>query len=70
MFLFHVEGVEGAKMHSIECMCEILYKRSNQAMLKKSKILKQALIDSIEFILFHVEDVRDVYNVYELQCIF
>ena len=30
MFLFHVEGVEGAKIHSIECMYEILYKRSKQ----------------------------------------
>ena len=27
LFLFHVEG---AKIHSIECMCEILYKRSKQ----------------------------------------
>ena len=30
MFLSHVEDVEGAKIHSIECMCEILYKRSKQ----------------------------------------
>ena len=36
-------------------------------MLKTSKILKQVYI---EFILFYVEDVRDVYNVYELQCRF
>ena len=32
-----------------------------------SKILKQVYI---EFILFYVKDVRDVYNVYELQCRF
>ena len=49
MFLFHVEG---AKIHSIECMCEILYKRSKQAMSKTSMILKQAIIDYIEFIYF------------------
>ena len=67
MFLFHIEG---AKIHTIECMCEILYKRSKQAMSKTSKILKQAMTDYIEFTLFHVEDVRDVYNVYELQCRF
>ena len=36
-------------------------------MLKTSKILKQAITDYIELILFHVEDV---YNVYELQCRF
>ena len=35
-----------------------------------SKILKQAITDYIELILFHVEDVEDVYNVYELQCRF
>ena len=35
-----------------------------------SKILKQAITDDIEFILFHVEDVRDMYNVYKLQCRF
>ena len=57
MFLFHVEG---AKIHSIECMCEILYKRSKQAMLKTSMILKQAIINYIEFILFHVEDIEDI----------
>ena len=57
MFLFHVEG---AKIHSIECMCEILYKRSKQAMLKMSMILKQAIINYIEFILFHVEDIEDI----------
>ena len=57
MFLFHVEG---AKIHSIECMCEILYKRSKQAMSKTSMILKQAIIDYIELILFHVEDVEDI----------
>ena len=34
-------------------------------MLKTSKILKQAITDYIELILFHVEDVEDVYNVYE-----
>ena len=34
------------------------------------KISKQAITDYIEFILFHVKDVRDVYNVYELQCRF
>ena len=28
-------------------------------MLKTSKILKQAIIDYIELILFHVEDVED-----------
>ena len=39
-------------------------------MLKTSKILKQAITDYIELILFHVEDVEDVYNVYELQCRF
>ena len=60
MFLFHVEGVKGAKIHRIECMCEILYKRSKQAMLKMSKILKQAIIDYIEFILFHVKDVKNI----------
>ena len=37
-------------------------------MSKTSKILKQAITDYIE--LFHVEDVEDVYNVYELQCRF
>ena len=36
-------------------------------MSKTSKILKQVYI---EFILFYVEDVGDVYNVYELQCRF
>ena len=36
-------------------------------MWKTSKILKQAITDYIELILFHVEDVEDVYNVYELQ---
>ena len=30
MFLFHVEGIKGAKIHSTECMCEILYKRSKE----------------------------------------
>ena len=30
-----------------------------------SKISKQAITDYIEFILFHVKDVGDVYNVYE-----
>ena len=35
-----------------------------------SKILKQAITDYIEFILFHVEDVTDVYNVHKLQCRF
>ena len=39
-------------------------------MSKTSKILKQAISDYIELILFHVEDVEDVYNVYELQCRF
>ena len=39
-------------------------------MLCMSKILKQAITDYIELILFHVEDVEDVYNVYELQCRF
>ena len=39
-------------------------------MLKTWKILKQAITDYIELILFHVEDVEDVYNVYELQCRF
>ena len=39
-------------------------------MSKTSKILKQAITDYIELILFHVEDVKDVYNVYELQCRF
>ena len=34
------------------------------------KISKQAITDYIEFILFHVKDVTDVYNVYELQCRF
>ena len=38
MFLFHVEGVEDAKIYSIESMCEILYKRSKQPMSKRSKI--------------------------------
>ena len=36
-------------------------------MSKTSKILKQAITDYIELILFHVEDVEDVYNVYELR---
>ena len=35
-----------------------------------SKILKQAITDYIEFILCHVEDEGDLYNVYELQCKF
>ena len=39
-------------------------------MSKTSKILKQAITDYIELILFHVEDVEDVYNVYKLQCRF
>ena len=39
-------------------------------MSKTSKILKQAITDYIELILFHVEDVEDVYNVNELQCRF
>ena len=39
-------------------------------MSKTSKILKQAITDYIELILFYVEDVEDVYNVYELQCRF
>ena len=39
-------------------------------MSKTSKILKQAITDYIELILFHVEDVEDVYNVYLLQCRF
>ena len=39
-------------------------------MSKTLKILKQAITDYIELILFHVEDVEDVYNVYELQCRF
>ena len=39
-------------------------------MSKTSKILKQAITDYIELILFYVEDVKDVYNVYELQCRF
>ena len=39
-------------------------------MSKTSKILKQAITDYIKLILFHVEDVEDVYNVYELQCRF
>ena len=39
-------------------------------MSKTSKILKQAITDYIELILFHVEDVEDVYNMYELQCRF
>ena len=39
-------------------------------MSKTSKILKQAITDYIELILFHVEDVEDMYNVYELQCRF
>ena len=64
MFLFHVEG---AKIHSIECMCEILYKRSKQAMLKTSMILKQAIIDYIEFILFHVEDIEDIKINYDVK---
>ena len=34
---------------------------------KTLKILKQAITDYIKFILFHV---RDVYNVYKLQCRF
>ena len=34
------------------------------------KIIKQMITDYIEFILFHVEDIRDVYNVCELQCRF
>ena len=60
MFLFDVEGVEGAKIHRIECMCEILYKRSKQAMSKTLKILKQTITHYIEFILFHVEDDGDI----------
>ena len=39
-------------------------------MSKTSKILKQAITDYIDLILFHVEDVEDVYNVYKLQCRF
>ena len=39
-------------------------------MSKTSKILKQAITDYIDVILFHVEDVEDVYNVYKLQCRF
>ena len=39
-------------------------------MSKTWKILKQAITDYIELILFHVEDVEDVYYVYELQCRF
>ena len=35
-----------------------------------SEIRQQMTTDCIEFILFHVEDVRDVYNHYELQCKF
>ena len=60
VFLFHVKSVEDAKIHSIECMCEILYKRSKQAMSKRWKILKQDITHYIEFILFHVEDVKDI----------
>ena len=39
-----------------------------------SEIIQQTTTDlalhCIEFILFHVKDVRDVYNDYELQCKF
>ena len=40
-----------------------------------SEIIQQMTTDCIalhctEFILFHVEDVRDVYNYYKLQCKF
>ena len=34
------------------------------------KIIKQMIRDYIDFFLFHVKDVGDVYNVYELQCRF
>ena len=52
------------KMSKID---QIPHKGCNAIMSKTSKILKQVYI---EFILFHVEDVGDVYNVYELQCRF
>ena len=35
-----------------------------------SEIIQQTTTDCIAFILFHVEDVGDVYNDYELQCKF
>ena len=48
-----------SKMLQMHALCKIflLYWR----LLKTSKILKQAILDYIEFILFHVKDVRVVY---------
>ena len=47
------------KMLQMHALCKIflLYCR----LLKTSKILKQVILDYIEFILFHVKDVGDVY---------
>ena len=59
MFLFHVKGVEGAKIHSIECMCEILYKKI-KAMLKMSKMLAACSLQNISIKLYIVEDIKDI----------
>ena len=51
-----------------DACCMLFAKYFNKTRLSNtSKILKQAITDYIEFILFHV---KDVYNVYELQCRF
>ena len=39
-------------------------------MSKMLEIIQRMTTDCIEFILFHAEDIGDVYNDYELQCKF
>ena len=57
-------------MSKVSKIDQIHLRAVSLCMSKMSKILKQAITDYIELILFHVEDVEDVYNVYKLQCRF
>ena len=64
--LFDVGGVEIHSIHTIQCMCEMLYKRSKQCMYVKD--VEDGVEQNMCVCSFPIFDVFDIHSITALRC--
>ena len=67
--LFDVGGVEIHSIQSIECMCEILYKRSKQCQRCQRYTIQISKSLNVYVCSFPIFDVFDIHSITALRCI-
>ena len=65
--LFDVRGVEIHSIHTIQCMCEMLYKRSKQCMYVED--VKDGVEQNVSVCSFPIFDIFDIHSITALRCI-